>query len=129
MKINRRNRLDLCTPAELAIYLAMGEVEKIGADVKLTEAVTLLAKAKDCVADFVDKVDQNKPAIHYYKCPECGKFNASNGMNESYLEEQLKNIQIHLHPKMEIPCRGEYVEITKEIFWKLAEDPKSYNKH
>jgi len=53
----RRMRLDLCTPAELAIYNSMQEVEKIGADVKLTEAIILLAKAKDLVADFVDAND------------------------------------------------------------------------
>jgi hypothetical protein len=53
-EIPRRNRLDLSTPAEKAIYDAMQEVEKLPADVKLTEAVTLLAKAKDLVSDFVD---------------------------------------------------------------------------
>lgn len=51
----RRSRLDLNTPAEKAIYDAMQEVEKLPADVKLTEAVTLLAKAKDLVSDFVDE--------------------------------------------------------------------------
>lgn len=53
--IPRRIRLDLNEPAELAIYNAMQEVEKIGADVRLTEAVTLLSRAKDLVADFVDE--------------------------------------------------------------------------
>lgn len=53
-EIPRRNRLDLNTQTELAIYNAMQEVEKMPADVKLTEAVTLLAKAKDLVSDFVD---------------------------------------------------------------------------
>lgn len=53
-EIPRRNNLELNTPAEKAIYDAMQEVEKVGADPKLTEAVTLLAKAKDIVADFVD---------------------------------------------------------------------------
>jgi len=53
--IPRRVRLDLNEPAELAIYNAMQEVEKIGADVRLTEAVTLLSKAKDLVSDFVDE--------------------------------------------------------------------------
>lgn len=53
-EIPRRNRLDLNTPAEKAIYDAMQEVEKLPSDVKLTEAVTLLAKAKDLVSDFVD---------------------------------------------------------------------------
>lgn len=54
MEAPRRNRLDLNTPAEKAIYNAMQEVEKVGADVKLTEAVTLLSKARDLVADYVD---------------------------------------------------------------------------
>lgn len=53
-EIPRRNRLDLNTPAEKAIYDAMQEVEKAGADVKLTEAINLLSKAKDLVADYVD---------------------------------------------------------------------------
>lgn len=53
-EIPRRNRLDLNVPAEKAIYDAMQEVEKLPADVRLTEAVTLLAKAKDLVSDFVD---------------------------------------------------------------------------
>ncbi len=54
-EIPRRIRLDLNTPAELAIYNAMQEVEKVGADVKLTEAIILLGKAKDLVADYVDE--------------------------------------------------------------------------
>lgn len=55
--IPRKIRYDLFTPAEKLIYDAMAEVEKMGADVKLTEAVILLAKAKDCVADFVDNIN------------------------------------------------------------------------
>lgn len=54
---NRRNRLDLMKPSELAIYNAMQEVEKIGASEKLTEAIILLGKAKDLVSDFIDETD------------------------------------------------------------------------
>jgi hypothetical protein len=50
----RRNRLDLNTPAEIAIHNAMQEIEKIGANVKLTEAIILLQQAKDKVADYID---------------------------------------------------------------------------
>lgn len=50
----RRNQLDKCTPAELAIYKAMEEVEEAGADVKLTDAIIKLQEAKELVADFVD---------------------------------------------------------------------------
>lgn len=54
MEIPRRIRLDLMTPAEKSIYDAMQAVEKLEADIRLTEAVTLLSKAKDLVSDYVD---------------------------------------------------------------------------
>lgn len=63
--IPRRNRLDKNTPAELSINNAVQEVENIGADVKLTEAINLLHKAKDLVGDFVDN--------EMVQC-ECGKW-------------------------------------------------------
>jgi hypothetical protein len=53
-EIPRRNRLDLNTPAEKAIYDAIQEVEKVGADPKLTDVVVMLAKAKDLLSDYVD---------------------------------------------------------------------------
>lgn len=57
MEIQRRNQLAFNTPAEKAIYNAMQEVEKVGADVKLTKIVTLLSKAKDTLSDYIDKVE------------------------------------------------------------------------
>jgi len=51
----RRNQLDKCTPAELAIFNAMQEVEKVGADLKLTAAIQKLQEAKELVADYVDE--------------------------------------------------------------------------
>ena len=48
----RRIRIDLFTPAEKAIYDAMQEVEKMPADIRLTEATILLDKAREKVADF-----------------------------------------------------------------------------
>lgn len=50
----RRSRLYLNTTAELAIYNALQEVEKMPADIRLTDTVILLGQAKDKVADFVD---------------------------------------------------------------------------
>lgn len=41
--------------AELAIVEAISQVEKMPADVLLTEAVILLGQAKDKVSDFIDK--------------------------------------------------------------------------
>lgn len=57
MDIPRRNKLYECTPAELAIYNAMVEVEKMDADVRLTDAVIKLQEAKELVADYVDGVN------------------------------------------------------------------------
>ena len=52
--IPRRIRIDLMTPAELAIRNAVLEVENAGCHVLLTDAVVLLQQAREKVADFVD---------------------------------------------------------------------------
>lgn len=51
----RRIRIDLNTPAELAIRLAAEEIEKLGADVRLTDAINLLWKVMDVVSDIEDE--------------------------------------------------------------------------
>ncbi len=51
----RRNNLELMTPAERAIYDATVEVEKVGADERLTKAVMLLEEAQNLVANYVDE--------------------------------------------------------------------------
>lgn len=53
-EIPRRVDLSQNTAAELSIYDAIQAVEKAGAHPKLTEAIILLQKAKEAVADFVD---------------------------------------------------------------------------
>lgn len=53
---SRRTRLDLMSPAEVAIYNAMLEVEKAGADRRLTMASIKLQEAKNFVADYIDNV-------------------------------------------------------------------------
>lgn len=54
-EIPRRIQLDKMIPAELAIHNAIQEVEKIGADVRLTNAVIKLQEAKDLISDFTDE--------------------------------------------------------------------------
>ena len=56
----RRINLSLNHSAELAIHNAMCEVEKVGADEKLTKAVTLLAEAKDLVSDYIDQASSQQ---------------------------------------------------------------------
>ena len=51
----RRNRRDLLTPAELAISKAIDAVEEAGAHPDLTAVEDLLVKAKDMLADYVEK--------------------------------------------------------------------------
>lgn len=53
-KIPRRIDINRYVPAETAIREAILRVEEMPADVRLTEAVVLLGRAKDKVADFVD---------------------------------------------------------------------------
>ena len=74
--IPRRNRLDLNTSAELAIYNAIGEVEKCGASVSLTKVVTLLQEAKNALADHIEgiesklgKIEQGKEAPPEFPLP------------------------------------------------------------
>lgn len=72
--IPRRCRIDLYTPAEAAIRQAMLAVEGVGADVRLTKAVTLLAEAKDMVADYVDGVPMQLPEP-CHTCEGYGRIN------------------------------------------------------
>ena len=53
-EISRRFRVDQWTPGEKAIQDAVDVVEKMGADVLLTEVVTTLSHARDVLADYVD---------------------------------------------------------------------------
>ena len=54
MHIPRRVYVPSWTAAERAIQAAVDEVEKMGADVRLTDAIILLGAAKSAVADVVD---------------------------------------------------------------------------
>ena len=53
--IPRRNNLLQNVPVELAIRKAMQEVEKLPADIRLTNAVIKLDEALNFVADFIDE--------------------------------------------------------------------------
>lgn len=46
-------------PAEKAIHEAMQEVEKVGADIRLTNAIVKLGEAKELVADFIDGIQMD----------------------------------------------------------------------
>ena len=53
----RRIRIDQFSKGERAIWEATQAVEEMGCDVRLTEALILLGKARDKVADFIDGVE------------------------------------------------------------------------
>jgi hypothetical protein len=58
--IPRRARLDRMTHAEREILAAVAAVERVGADVRLTDAVVLLQAARESVADYVDGVVEKR---------------------------------------------------------------------
>ena len=68
-EIPRRIDMTRWTPAEHAIGAAMSEVERAGADTRLTDAVVLLGQAKDAVADYVDGVTRT-PEPLCWRCKE-----------------------------------------------------------
>lgn len=55
----RRSKMYLMVPAEIAIQEAIWKVESVGADNRLTEAVILLAKARDLISDYLDENEFN----------------------------------------------------------------------
>lgn len=60
-QIPRRNRVDRMTVEELAIRAVVRDVEALGADPRLTAAVTLLHQARERVADYVDGIGDRDP--------------------------------------------------------------------
>jgi hypothetical protein len=56
---SRRVRMDLWGPIEHALFNIMQEIEKMGADVLLTKAVTHLGEARYCVSDYIEEQQQN----------------------------------------------------------------------
>lgn len=53
--VPRRFQVEKMTPAELAIRKVIHDIEALGCDVLLTDAVVLLSDAQAKVADFVDQ--------------------------------------------------------------------------
>jgi len=113
-KMLRRVRLDLNTPAELAIFKAMQEVEKAGADVRLTEATMLLAKAKDCVADFIDGVEQSIP-------PAEGAEQLTKEQFTAIIEDSVKDIW---YGRRSINPVKEQTELLVEKLYPLMNKPQ-----
>lgn len=61
-RMNIPRRIDILrnTHAELAIRNAINEVEKVGADIKLTQSVILLSEALNKLSDYIDEqINQN----------------------------------------------------------------------
>ncbi len=58
----RRNDMQKMTSAELTILRAIGEIENMGADVRLSKAQGLLRDASNLVADYLEET----------LCKECG---------------------------------------------------------
>lgn len=72
--IPRRIQMEKMCQAELVIIQAKQEIEKMPADVRLTDAQVLLSRAQSKVADFVDNIDLKEPAR-----PEVGELIEKSG--------------------------------------------------
>lgn len=57
-RIDRRERYAKMEPAERALWNAAIELEKLGTDYRIKEAVRLLDEARAVAADFADKVER-----------------------------------------------------------------------
>jgi hypothetical protein len=86
-ELPRRICIDKFTPAEKAIYDALGEVEKVGADTRLTDAVVLLQQAREKVADYIDGVNPIDPSI---RAKEEDSFGAELGRLLSEFDKACK---------------------------------------
>lgn len=53
-KLKRGHRLDLNTCAEMAVRNAITEVEKLGADERLTDIIIMLSDALRMLGDYID---------------------------------------------------------------------------
>ena len=60
MEQNRRNIETMMKPEELALVNIVREIEKLGASPKLTEAVTLIGKAREKLADHIEGIDEER---------------------------------------------------------------------
>ena len=93
----RRNRLDLNTPAEKAIYDAIQEVEKVGADTRLTGAVIKLSEARNLVADFIDGIAKPQPTflerLKTERIELKERFDRLNAFNQSEKADLIDPIQ------------------------------------
>lgn len=55
MNTTRRVHLNFQVPAETAIFKAMEEIENLGADEKLTDAIMKLSEVRTLISDYIDK--------------------------------------------------------------------------
>lgn len=62
MGTNRRADILQMTPAELAIRNAVLEVEKLGADTRLTDIVVALSEQQSKLADWCEETGNVKPS-------------------------------------------------------------------
>lgn len=87
--IPRRNQIPLMTSAEYAIFEAVQKVEEMPAHPLLTDAVTLLQRARDKVADFVE-LAPSSPLTPYGELLKAAKelLSSTNWKNAAWPVEQ-----------------------------------------
>ncbi len=104
---SRRNRLDLMEPSEKIIYEAIQEIEKIGADVRLTDAINMLSGAKELVSDFIDK-KQTEEKYVINKNIKLFKDLKSNSITNSFFEKN--KVEVTFDSSQQYLCFINYKE-------------------
>jgi len=67
--IPRRNDLRRMTNVEQQMLTLLAQIEMLGCDVRLTDAVSLLSAARDSVADYIDGINLRR-GWHFITEPE-----------------------------------------------------------
>lgn len=124
MEIQRRNQLDKCIPAELAIFTAMQEVEKVGADVKLTQAIQKLQEAKDLVSDYIDNP---KRKLIIFVCTECG-YACTLNEKDTEMINFLTSKTTHQHLEFGSRCSNPLMEMSESEYVGSVYFYKVFNK-
>lgn len=107
METPRKNRLDLNIPAEMAIYNAIQEVEKLGAAPKLTEVVEMLSNSKELLSEYVDsKQDEVELVKHFNTLLE------NRDAEISHFKNVIKNVY---EMNIEIANKNDYNFIDSEM--------------
>jgi hypothetical protein len=119
----RRQRLDYSQHTERIIDHAVSEIEELGAHPRLTDAVTLLAEARDALSDWLDEQIGDGDAPKTVHASDIKRMDIKDFLDAGYLHELNRQL---LHP------HGLAMEVVQEDdgscklggVWDYRDDPE-----